>query len=161
MNDGTAEVTKTDCETGDIVNDCPAKMAEKSAEKIGTFSKKRVDAALKQMQTPLSSIAGGIRGAISAVMFDLPKNIAQKSLSTLTKVTTGAVALPANVAKGTINLAMAPLGAALGLISVIPEKTLGKISELAERTRTRALNAIGVSPEAPSMGEPEALPKAA
>lgn len=113
-------------------------------ERASAFSQSRIEAALQEMQKPIGNIIGGIRGALSTVFLDLPKKTAQKTLSTITKIATGAVALPANLARGTLDIALkAPLTAALGLASIIPEKTVGNISRIAETTREKALRALG------------------
>ncbi|MBD3360406.1 hypothetical protein GF366_01235 [Candidatus Peregrinibacteria bacterium] len=113
-------------------------------EKATAFSQHRIETALQEMQKPIGNIIGGIRGALSTVFLELPKKTAQKTLSTITKIATGAVALPANLARGTLDIALkVPLSAALGLASIIPEKTVGRISRIAENTREKALKALG------------------
>ncbi|MFH1284694.1 MAG: hypothetical protein ABIH78_03865 [Candidatus Peregrinibacteria bacterium] len=127
-----------------------------SPEKAAKFGTARLTEALKEMQRPIGSIIAGVRGELSAVLLDLPKKVIKKTLSTITKILTGVVALPANIARGTANIALqVPLTAALGIASVVPEKTFGTVSRAAQATKEKILKAIGEEEE------PQELPKAA
>lgn len=110
--------------------------------KSAPFNDKRVVAASKEFHHPITNAITSIRAALHSALIDLPQAAIKKTAKVATDITTGAVAIPANIGRFAMDLLRLPPRLGLIVMDKLAEGTFGRISAIAKSINEKVHHTI-------------------